>query len=189
MKKLLCFIDDSPEERALFAEVFGAPDAAFEAICAETFDEALRRLRDLGRTPDLFVLDLYFPGGEIEETGEEEISEPAFLPDQGDMTRAFLNLETARRRFQTLRRALGQTPAGGLELLRRAGEAFPGVPAVTYTRKGTIEEARRARRAGARDVLQKPSGRDWDDTRRLTRVRRGELEAAFEEAMAAGSKG
>ncbi|MFH1862039.1 MAG: V4R domain-containing protein [bacterium] len=180
MKSLLCFIDDSLAERELFAEVFGADEGAFQVICTETFPEAQASIGKVGRTPDLFVLDLYFPGGNPAPLSADEIAQTVvFIDDGGDLNHAFLNLENARRRFMLLRRAYDQSLAGGLKLIEQVREAYPGVPMVSYTRKGTIEDAERARRAGARRVLQKPSGDDWEDTRAVTHHRRAELEAKF----------
>lgn len=183
-KNLLCFIDDSPQERELFEEVFGADQGYFQVICAPSLDEAQTKIAQIERIPDLFVLDLYFPGGEDSPPSTEDLREPvAFIEDGGNLAEAYLNLETARRRYQTLRILLGQSPAGGFKLIEQVQEAFPGVPIVTYTRKGTIEEAEMARRAGARRVLQKPSGENWEATRRLTRERRLDLEQSFRQAM------
>lgn len=182
-KPLICFIDDSAKERELFEEVFGSDDGAFRVICAETFEEARSAIEELDEMPDLFVLDLYFPTGEKTDVTVESIG-PITLPDDKcDLTQAFLNVETAHNRFREIRDALGQSPAGGLKLIERVQDSYPGVPMVTYTRKGTIEEAEQARRAGARRVLQKPSGEDWEATRRLTKRLQRELENRFRWAM------
>ncbi len=183
-KPLICFIDDNPDERKLFQDVFGCDDGAFSVITAETFVEAKRTIERTGEIPDLFLLDLYFPGGEGEAKPEADLNEPAsFIEDGGDLIKAYMNLETARKRYQAIRIAQDQSPAGGLRLIAQVKKAFPGVPAVTYTRKGTIEEAEAARRAGVRFVFQKPSGEDWEDTYRITRERRPELERSFRRAM------
>jgi len=143
-KPLICFIDDSARERKLFEEVFAADNGAFRVICAETFEEARRVIEQLDEMPDLFVLDLYFPTGEKTDVTVESIG-PITLPDdKGDLTQAFLNVETAHNRFRQIRDALGQSPAGGLKLIEQVLSTYPGVPMVTYTRKGTIEEAEQA---------------------------------------------
>lgn len=129
-------------------------------------------------------MDLYFPERDDSGTPAPVFAENvSFSKDGGDLTRAFLNLETARRRYQALRIAAGQSPAGGLQLIRDVQQAYPCAPIITYTRKGTIEEAEQARKMGARRVLLKPSGEDWDDTRRLTQEKRLLLEAEFLRAM------
>lgn len=179
-KKLICFIDDSQQERELFEEVFGSEKGAFRVVCAESFGEAKTALDQSSESPSLFVLDLYFPGAEASDrTAIDLNAKPEFTDDQEDLTKAFLNLETARKRYQALRIAQGQSPEGGLRLIREVQTAFPCTPIVTYTRKGTIEEAELARKAGARRVLQKPSGENWEQTRRLTEEKRAELEEAF----------
>jgi len=183
-KKFICFIDDSAQERELFAEVFGGESGAFRVICAESFDQAKELIEEADEIPGLFVLDLYFPGSDDASSFSSELDNPVtFAEDGGDLTRAFLNLEVARKRFQALRIAMGQSPDGGLKLIRQVQEAFPCVPMITYTRKGTIEEAELARKAGARRVLQKPSGEDWEHTRKLNAVHRRELEEDFRRVM------
>lgn len=183
-KKLICFIDDSRQERELFEEVFGGKEGAFRVICAENFIQAKANLDQMDESPDLFVLDLYFPGNEKPaKTKIDPNAKPEFIDDQGDLTKAFLNLESARKRYQALRIARGQSPEGGLKLIGDVQAAFPCIPIVTYTRKGTIEEAESARKAGARRVLQKPSGEDWEQTGKITVEKRAELEEAFRQTM------
>jgi DNA-binding NtrC family response regulator len=182
-KPLICFIDDNPDERKLFQDVFGCDDGAFRVITAETFTEAKARIEAGGEIPDLFVLDLYFPSGDG-AVPEVDLKNPVnFIDDDGDLIKAYMNLETARKRYQAIRISQDQSPAGGLKLISQVKRTFPRVPAVTYTRKGTIEEAESARRAGVRFILQKPSGGDWEDTYRITRIRRSELERSFRRAM------
>ena len=116
-KPLICFIDDSAKERELFEEVFGSDDGAFRVICAETFEAARSAIQQLDEIPDLFVLDLYFPSGEKSNRPIDPVG-PITLPDdKGDLTQAFLNVETAHDRFREIRDALGQSPAGGLKLI------------------------------------------------------------------------
>ncbi len=183
-KKLICFIDDSAEERELFAKVFGCDEGAFRVLIAETLVEAKALIGDAEEIPRLFVLDLYFPGGGEVETAADDLNEAVvFHDDEGDLIKAYMNLEIARKRYQGIRIAMDQSPSGGLKLIAQVQEAYPGVPIVTYTRKGTVEEAETARRTGARRVLQKPSGDDWDDTLKLTIQRRVELERAFLQTM------
>ncbi|MCX6639666.1 MAG: hypothetical protein NTW14_04180 [bacterium] len=182
-KPLICFIDDSPQERELFQTVFGGDEGRFRVICAETFCEAQELIKAGEEQPELFVLDLYFPGGEGTNQPIEVIEPPTWVDDGGEINKAYLNLEQARKRFMALRAALGQTPAGGLKLLLDVQDAYPGIPAITYTRKGTIEEADLARKTGAMRVLQKPSGDDWEETIKLTHSRRAELERCFQQTI------
>lgn len=179
-KKLICFIDDSAEERELFQQVFGAEEGRFRVLCAETFQEALEEIEKEGVVPDLFVLDLYFPSSESHRQKKVLCIGPITLPDdEGDLLKAFMNAETAQNRYREIRAAEGQSPAGGLRLIEQVQEAFTGTPIISYTRKGRIEEAESARRRGARRVLQKPSGKDWEETLRLTLALREELERQF----------
>ncbi len=179
-KKLICFIDDSAEERELFEKVFGAEEGALRVFCAETFAEAAGKINDINETPDLFVLDLYFPLDINTERKPVQSIGPITLPgDEGDLLKAFMNVETVQKRYRTIREAEGQSPAGGYRLIEQVQEAYPGIPMVSYTRKGTIEEAEQARKTGARRVLQKPSGEDWKKTLELNLQLREELEKQF----------
>lgn len=184
-KKLICFIDDSTEERELFKSVFGSEEGAFQIICGESFAAARKTIAGIEKVPVLFVLDLYFPDSDNVESKRVSSSGPVTLPnDEGDIGKAFLNLEIAQRRYREIRAATGQSPNGGLRLIKQVQEAYPGVPVVTYTRKGTIEDAEKALRAGARQVVQKPSGDLWEDTYRLTKELRTDLERKFHQAIA-----
>lgn len=182
---LICFIDDSPEERELFESVFGSEEGAFQVICAESFAAAKKMIEDMEEIPVLFVLDLYFPDSDNVESKQVSSIGPITLPDdEGDIVKAFLNLEVAQKRYREIRAATGQSPSGGLKLIEQVQETYPGVPVITYTRKGTIEDAEKALHAGARQVIQKPSGDTWEDTHRFTKELRTELEWKFQQAIA-----
>jgi DNA-binding NarL/FixJ family response regulator len=149
-------------------------------VTASTFAAAREKLSAETSQPALFVLDLYFPDASA-SAGSDVISEPpvALIDDEGDLIKAYFNVAAANRRYQAIRIARGQGPEGGLQLIADVQRHYPGIPIVTYTRKGTIEEAERARKAGARRVLQKPSGADWDATYRYTKAKKTELESEF----------
>jgi DNA-binding NarL/FixJ family response regulator len=51
---------------------------------------------------------------------------------------------------------LGQSPIGGIALMRLLREKYPDVPAVFYSRKATVPDVKAALEAGALDVLIKP---------------------------------
>jgi DNA-binding response OmpR family regulator len=51
---------------------------------------------------------------------------------------------------------LGQSPSGGIALMRVLREQYPTVPAVFYSRKATVVDVKAALDAGALDVLIKP---------------------------------
>jgi CheY-like chemotaxis protein len=183
-KSLICFIDDSADERDLFQQVFGCDDGAFSVITAESFEEARTLLGETDQIPALFVLDLYFPTDANPESMSVDKIGPVTLPgDEGDLIKAWHNVGIAQKRYNEIRDAQGQSPRGGLRLIVQVQEAFPGIPIITYTRKGTVEEAEAARRTGARRVLQKPSGIDWIDTGQLTESRRAEMEAVFQQTI------
>ena len=183
-KPLICFIDDSADERDLFQQVFGCGDGAFSVITAESFEAAKDLLGKTDSIPALFVLDLYFPSAVHSEAAPVENIGPLTLPDdEGDVIKAWHNVGIAQQRYNEIRDAEGQSPRGGLKLIAEVGEAYPGIPFITYTRKGTIEEAETARRAGARRVLQKPSGIDWIETGELTESRRAEMETVFQQTI------
>ena len=54
------------------------------------------------------------------------------------------------------RDVLGQSPAGGIALMRLLRKQYPTVPAVFYSRKATVVDVKAALDAGALDVLIKP---------------------------------
>ncbi len=153
-------------------------------VTAPTLAAAREKISAVKPQPDLFVLDLYFPDASA-AVRPAIVSEPpvSLIDDEGDLIKAYLNVAAANRRYQAIRIARGQGPEGGLQLIADVQRQFPGVPIVTYTRKGTIEEAERARKTGARRVLQKPSDVDWEATYRCTKAKQTELEAEFNSAI------
>mgnify|MGYP005835037903 CR=1 FL=1 len=153
-------------------------------VTASTLAAAEEKLATAKSGPALFVLDLYFPDATA-TTQCNTITEPpvTLIDDEGDLIKAYFNVVAANRRYQAIRIARGQGPEGGLKLIADVQRRFPGVPMITYTRKGTIEEAERARKAGVRRVLQKPSGVDWEATYRCTKAKQTELEFEFSSAI------
>jgi len=63
------------------------------------------------------------------------------------------------------RDVLGQSPAGGIALMRLLRKQYPTVPAVFYSRKATVVDVKAALDAGALDVLIKPTA-PWRTPRR-----------------------
>jgi CheY-like chemotaxis protein len=51
---------------------------------------------------------------------------------------------------------LGQSPNGGIALMRLIHQKYPGVPVVFYSRKAMVADLKAALQAGAVDVLLKP---------------------------------
>ena len=131
--------------------------------------------------PDLFVLDLFFPvtndppRGFTRETATEaradvrrvlqttEELESLFLDDailarsDKQLLRAASNLAyQAQRLVRHWCDVLGQSPSGGIALMRLLHEKHPEVHAVFYSRKATVTDVMMALEAGALDVLLKP---------------------------------
>jgi len=184
MKPLICFIDDSADERRIFEQVFGGDDSPYRLISASRFDEAVLSIGQLGEIPALFVLDLYLPVDPNATPNPVPLVGKIDLPDDGgDLIKAFMNLKVVEDRYQEIRKAQGQSPEGGFKLIKQVRETYPGVPAVTFTRKGTIEDAETALRLGVRKVVQKPSGNDWDAALKAARDRRNELKDSFQAAI------
>jgi DNA-binding NarL/FixJ family response regulator len=63
----------------------------------------------------------------------------------------------------------GQNRKYGLSNLAQARAHYPGAPAVFYTRKSLINDAVALFKAGADGLFIKPTGKNDDETRRLTR--------------------
>jgi DNA-binding NarL/FixJ family response regulator len=51
---------------------------------------------------------------------------------------------------------LGQSPSGGIALMRLLRDKYPSVPVVFYSRKAMVGDVKAALQAGALDVLIKP---------------------------------
>src|SRR5215468_3938260 len=66
------------------------------------------------------------------------------------------NADRATVHAMNSRDVLGQSPAGGIALMRLLRKQYPTVPAVFYSRKATVVDVKAALDAGALDVLIKP---------------------------------
>jgi CheY-like chemotaxis protein len=159
VRRRLCFIDDEQSE---LSRVDRALSQDFDVGAGPNLDSAVRRLR--GR-PQLFVLDMYY-GPETKNDDRTRVSD------------AWRELIDAQRKFYELLRSLGQSADGGLELADHVRRRYPDVPIVFFTRKGSLEDADRAFRAGATAVLKKPDARVPAD-------RSVAPEAALDQAMMA----
>ena len=147
-RPVVCFIDDDRDELRIFQRVFGQD---FQIVPATRFGEAMSRLGQLGRRPDMFVLDLYFPLGR-DATDEERQTMRLLRAD----------VEKAQRKLTEYLKSIGQDRDGGLRLMEQVNERFGSVPVVFYTRKGTTDDALACLDAGARDVIRKPQPEDFD---------------------------
>lgn len=187
MKPIICFIDDSKFEHDLVHDQIAPLAPHFKWVQAYTFDEAKRILkRD---APALFLLDLW---GQDDTVTRPEIAPMEDVLDRiarfpsvqdvygglkefkGDVNNEYLKrffaiVDSWRTLFESVCDRVGQNRKYGLSNLEQAREHYPGVPAVFYTRKSLINDAVALFRAGADGLFIKPTGKNDDETRRLTR--------------------
>jgi CheY-like chemotaxis protein len=153
------------------------------AVCVQFPRSALPEVeRALGdRTPDLIVLDLFFPvtndplrgfsANAMEDAradlgrvlrAAEELQAMFFDEEVLGRTNRELLLAASDVVYQSqrmLRRwcdVLGQSPSGGIALIRALHAKYPDVPKVFYSRKAVVADVKLALEAGALDVLLKP---------------------------------
>ncbi|MFO7784916.1 MAG: hypothetical protein ACQET7_01590 [Thermodesulfobacteriota bacterium] len=187
MKPVICFIDDSDFEHELVRREIAPRAERYAFVQAATFDEAAERLGR--RSPDLFLLDLWGQDPDVTSpviTPKADLLEEATrIPDldsvfhgldefPGDrnneyLKRLFRIVDGWRTLFEGACAGIGQNRKYGLANLKRARERYPGVPAVFYTRKSLISDAVAMFHAGCDGLFIKPTGRDDEETRRLTR--------------------
>jgi hypothetical protein len=182
----VCFIDDDGSfEVPLFKNVFGD---VYDVIAEDGYDAANKEIASRGDwTPDLFVLDLYFPSGPPDERAVEELTGSTLTleNDRGQIRAAYANHLRAKARLDAVLDAWRQGPAGGLEIAGRVTLDFPGVPIVFYSRKATFEDAVRCLAAeGVWGLQKKPTGNDDQDTRRLTLAEKPRLVDRFNAIIA-----
>ena len=182
----VCFIDDDGAfEIPLFEDVFAD---VYDAMAADSYDAAKNGIAARGEwTPDLFVLDLYFPSGTPDERAVKELTKSTLTleNDRGQIRAAYANHLRAKARLDAVLDAWRQGPAGGLEIANRVAVDFPGVPIVFYSRKATFEDAVRCLAAeGVWGLQKKPTGSDDQDTRRLTLAEKPRLVDRFNAVIA-----
>ena len=182
----VCFIDDDGRfEVPLFKDVFGD---VYDVIAEDSYEGAKNGIGARREwTPDLFVLDLYFPSGPADERAIEELSESTFAveDDRGQMRAAYGNYLRAKERLDAVLEAWRQGPDGGLEIARRVVVDFPGVPIVFYSRKARFEDAVRCMASdGVWGLRKKPTGSDDEDTRRVTLAEKPRLVSCFNAVIA-----
>jgi DNA-binding NarL/FixJ family response regulator len=85
------------------------------------------------------------------------------------LKRFFAIVDSWRTLFESVCDRVGQNRKYGLSNLAQARGHYPGVPAVFYTRKSLINDAVALFKAGADGLFIKPTGKNDDETRRLTR--------------------
>ena len=178
----LVFVDDDPHEIQTFRRLF-EPQFRVTTVEARTPDDGLDRAANtVGEAAvDLFVLDMYYPGRADAPSGFADASAEQATEHRQTLDTLAEAAASLRARFDTdpadgkalLRQAhalvhrsrvvldtwcdvLDQSAGGGIRLLQLLDSRWPGVPKVFYSRKATLEDAKRCLAAGALDVLLKP---------------------------------
>ena len=187
MDLIICFIDDSRFEHDLVHDEIAPYAPGISFVQAYTFEEARDVLKD--RIPGLFLLDLWGQDPDVKNpsvTPKRELTESLNrvktldqvydgLDDyKGDTTNEYLKrlfsiVDGWRKVFEGACDRIGQNRKYGLGNLARARKFYPGVPSVFYTRKSLINDAVAMFDAGADGLFIKPTGRDDNETRALTR--------------------
>ena len=169
-KRVICFVDDDPNELARFARAMGD---RYEVITGTEFAACHKELqkRGLGR-PDLWVLDLYFPQRQDAPNTADELN---------TMNSKFFALHKAIGEFREFLASIGQGAGGGLQLLQQCKSA--GGPVIMLTRKGMLDDAILCMDQGATAVLKKPMPDHWPQDNDPQAVR-----AALDEAMMENSQ-
>ncbi|EFK10516.1 conserved hypothetical protein [delta proteobacterium NaphS2] len=187
MSQIICFIDDSGFEHALVQDEIAVCDPHFEFVQAYTFSEARSLLKNV--SPALFLLDLWGQDETVTNpqiTPQEDVLEkisgfPALADVYADLSdfkgdvgneylkRFFAIVDSWRNLFESVCAKVGQNRKYGLSNLAHVRAFYPGVPAVFYTRKSLINDAVALFEAGADGLFIKPTGKNDDETRRLTR--------------------
>ena len=182
-KRRIVFVDDDHTEVDTFVRLFNGPQFEVIPVTARDPSDGFERVVAAleGSLPSLFVLDLYFPRSRkyptgfgnlpaeglqsvtsgVSETRRALDSLGASLeeaPDDGKrlLREAHAVVHRARTLLDRWCKELGQSPDGGLDLLKALEGEYPRVPAVFYSRKATLQDAKQALAAGALDVLSKP---------------------------------
>jgi CheY-like chemotaxis protein len=179
----ITFIEDDEAEMTTFRRLYEGDQFELTGVCIQSPRSALPIISEaLGeRVPDLFVLDLFFPatsnppGGFTPDTVDDaRLQLTRVLRAAGELEGMFLDESALAKNDKELLRAgselvywsqrmlrrwcdvLGQSPSGGIALMRILREKYPAVPAVFYSRKAMVADVKAALEAGALDVLIKP---------------------------------
>jgi CheY-like chemotaxis protein len=162
-KRVLCIVDDDPEEVRRFCEHMAT---RFVVGGGTSLDTALENLRSQGYPrPDLWVLDLYFP-----ENGSSTPEQREQLADEREKALA------SQARFAALLAEFGQTIKGGFRHVDRLSPYGSRPPFVFFSRKASADDVVRALDKGALRVIKKP-----DPT---ADERSADLSADYDRAMA-----
>jgi CheY-like chemotaxis protein len=179
----ILFIEDDESEMATFRRLYEGDQFELTGLCIQFPRSVLPALGEVlgDRVPDLFVLDMFFPAisnppsgltpdtvgdarahlARVLRTAEELeglfLDESALEKSDKELLRAGSELVYwAQRMLRHWCDVLGQSPSGGIALMRLLHEKYPTVPAVFYSRKATVADVKVALEAGALDVLIKP---------------------------------
>ena len=197
MDLIICFIDDSDFEHDLIRNEIAPSEKKLEFVQAYTFDEARTKLK--GRVPGLFLLDLWGQDAEVADpsiTPREELDKlvsgfntldyvySGLDTFSGDRTNEYLKrlfsiVDSWRSLFESVCSRIGQNNKYGLYNLKCVRTEYPGVPAVFYTRKSLINDAVAMLKAGTDGLFIKPTGKNDEETRALTREFAPELIASL----------
>lgn len=181
--KHICFVDDDQDEIATFERLYDGSVFTVTSVLAQNSANALSQINRTFKdaSPDLFVLDLYFPSSGDSSTGFDQLTSSEFTIVTQGLDRITESLETLKEIVETtpdkdkllLRQAhavvqrsrnllddwckqLNQSPQGGFQIIRGLNLAFPKILKVFYSRKATLRDAKEALAEGAFDVLSKP---------------------------------
>ena len=177
------FVDDDETELATFRRLYEGDRFQVTTVCAQFPRSALPAIEQaLGHeVPDLFLLDLFFPVTTDQPTGFTSDTSPEarahlarVMTAMHELEAVFIDDELLKRSGKELLRAgsdlvfwsqkmlrhwcdvLGQSPTGGIALMKLLHAKFREVPIVFYSRKATVADVKLALAAGALDVLIKP---------------------------------
>jgi DNA-binding response OmpR family regulator len=187
MEPIICFIDDSDFEHDMVRDEIAPAGPGFTFVQAYTFEEARKMLGD--RIPALFLLDLWGQDPDVvapsltpKEELQERISHLKTLDSVYEglegleenqaneyLKRFFTIVDGWRDLFEEVCARVGQNRKYGLANIREARAHYPWVPAVFYTRKSLITDAVAMFGAGADGLFIKPTGKNDQETRVLTR--------------------
>ena len=201
----VCFIDDSPFERALFERVY-SETPGWRLVIAENYVQAREKLG--GQVPILWLLDLWGndPKGEasprlMDQSELESAARriPSLESLYNDLEQqaggdAGARLNEHLKRFYTLvsgwqevfleaARAADQTRAYGLYNLAQVRRDYPGTTALAYTRKSQPGDLVAFLAAGGDGVLLKPHGPDDTAIEAATRAKAPALIGQMSQAI------
>lgn len=182
MKYVVVFVDDDRAEIETFLDLYTDSRIEVVPIHAPSSPSALSRIKDAldGRRPDLYVLDMFLPmspdapsvltpkaiesGLAVLKKLRQSIDDIEGTPhDAKRLLRQTQGLVTRTEALvKTWCEELGQSPRGGISLLRELDSFYPQTPKLFYSRKATVEDVKQALAAGALDVIRKPDATNAD---------------------------